>query len=149
MILNGNFFKKVLTIYLSCFNRVVVISFSADLATCVYGVTKVFNECNLECGCDGGTISNCYRVRSQFSRMLIDDRLYYIKAYKELGQNTRFQEAFYNFLLIHPSIPFGVLHSAEHILPFHRKFVNYLHFLYLFIFILFIKIFALSYIELL
>eukprot|EP00111_Clytia_hemisphaerica_P012849 TCONS_00037769-protein len=99
--------------------------YNAELKKCdVVGPRiTILDECNRECSCQDGHLTNCYRVRRQFSELPLKDRLHYIKAYKTLFTHQPFNETFLNLLDIHPFLKFRLLHGKDQILPFHRKYL--------------------------
>lgn len=110
------------------FSKYIYFFISGDLNTCnishpptTKSTIAVYDECRRECTCQHGKLVNCYRVRKQFSELPLEERLYYINAYKTLYHHVAYHKRFLELLAIHPALKFRLLHGKQQILPFHRK----------------------------
>ena len=114
---------KIYYYSINCFSSFFFI-FKGNLNKCstMKQTKKIFtDECNRQCACVNGRLTNCYRVRKQFSKLTLKQRLHYSKVYKALFTHKTFNQTFLDMLSVHPSLDFHLLHGKEQILPFHRK----------------------------
>ena len=81
----------------------------------------VYDECRRQCQCVNGKLVNCYRVRREFSKLPLSERVRYINVYKHASLDSRYMHKFFSIVIIHPTVNFQRLHSPEELFPFHRK----------------------------
>lgn len=91
-----------------------------NLNTCSNEGKVASDECKRVCQCTNGTMTNCYRLRTEWNLLSTEERLYFINAYKELRYNKRFHEKFVQLHLMHPTIDLSVAHSFDNDFIFHR-----------------------------
>jgi len=90
----------------------------------------VRDECNRRCECINGKLTNCFRVRQEFSSMTKTERLRFINVYKYFSTSKRFQVLYSNYVNYHFRYFYKGLHKPLQFFPWHRKYVlgfeNYL-----------------------
>lgn len=62
---------------------------------------KIKDECNRECTCNHGKLSNCYRIRHEFTTMTKEERQRYLKAYTKLTTVSPYKEVYERFIFMH------------------------------------------------
>ena len=87
----------------------------------------VFDECNRQCSCINNQMKDCYRIRQEFSKMPLSDRLLYINAYLQLSTLPQFNESFQYLVQLHVrAFSKGVHKEISQFLAWHRKYVHLL-----------------------
>ena len=88
------------------------------------GREYVFDECNRQCSCINGQMKDCYRIRQEFSKLPLSDRLLYINAYLQLSTLHQFNESFQYLVQLHVrAFSKGVHKEISQFLAWHRKYV--------------------------
>eukprot|EP00112_Aurelia_sp_Birch-Aquarium-sp1_P024516 Seg780.6 transcript_id=Seg780.6/GoldUCD/mRNA.D3Y31 product=Tyrosinase protein_id=Seg780.6/GoldUCD/D3Y31 len=68
-------------------------------------------------------MTNCARVRKEFTEMTEAERERYIDAFKFLASDKRYKKRFENYIKIHKDLFFKGIHTANYFLPWHRWYV--------------------------
>ena len=83
-----------------------------------------YDECGRRCLCITGRLTNCYRVRQEFSKMSLDERLHYINVYKTASMIDPFKREFDNYVDKHHQVFAQGTHTFLQFLPWHRRYGN-------------------------
>lgn len=86
------------------------------------GTTR--DECNRECQCVNGELTNCYRVRQEFTAMTTEERRRYLKTYKTLTTTPPYKGIYERFIFMHYKYFCWGIHTREYFLPWHRWFIS-------------------------
>ena len=110
-------FFGVYLIFGDCFNFFVV-----PYTQCS-GKGKRHDECNRECECINGTLTNCYRVRKEFTTLTKKEKQRYLQAYKILTTKEPFKSKYLKFIHIHCSYFSKGIHKFNQFFPWHRWYI--------------------------
>ena len=95
----------------------------ASPTTCEEG-SYVLNQCEERCKCKHGKLTNCYRVRKDFTKMDIEERKRFINTYKMASLHPLFKKDYENVVAFHINAPDKLLHHTPKIFfPWHRWFL--------------------------
>lgn len=79
------------------------------------------DECGRTCNCVHGRLTNCYRVRQEFSSMSLAERQRYTNAFKEISTNKRYNHTYEKYSQIHHLYFIKGIHKVDQFFPWHRK----------------------------
>ena len=110
--------------------NLLIYSFSVPTIACENN-EKVEDVCGRSCKCQDGNHISCYRVRKEFTKMSVEERIRFIKAFKLASSDARYTGEYDKITNIHLRIPSKLLHHMPQIfLPWHRwyllEFENFL-----------------------
>ena len=89
---------------------------------CEEGGNSRFNECEERCECRKGKLTNCYRVRQDFTKMTIEQRKRFINTYKLASVHPLFKRDYEKTVTLHLDAKDQA--KLPHIfLPWHRWFL--------------------------
>ena len=95
----------------------------ASPTSCEEG-SYVLNHCEERCECKHGKLTNCYRVRKDFTKMNIEERKRFINTYKMASLHPLFKKDYENVVAFHINAPDKLLHHTPKIFfPWHRWFL--------------------------
>ena len=90
--------------------------------SCEEGGNSGFNECEEHCECRKGELTNCYRVRQDFTKMTIEQRKRFINTYKLASVHPLFKRDYEKSVTLHLDAKDQA--KLPHIfLPWHRPVV--------------------------
>ena len=82
------------------------------------------DECNRHCTCENSKLTNCYRLRKEFTSMSSEERRRYLRAYKTLTTQSPYKETYERFIFMHYKYFCWGIHSGDLFLPWHRWFLS-------------------------
>ena len=90
--------------------------------SCEEGGNSGFNECEERCECRKGELTNCFRVRQDFTKMTIEQRKRFINTYKLASVHPLFKRDYEKSVTLHLDAKDQA--KLPHIfLPWHRPVV--------------------------
>lgn len=96
---------------------------ASPTVTCKDG-SYVLNKCEERCECREGRLTNCYRVRKDFTKMSTEERKRFINTYKIASVNPAFKKGYSKMVALHIYTPDDLLHNTPKIFfPWHRWFL--------------------------
>ncbi|XP_065062000.1 hemocyanin 2-like isoform X3 [Rhopilema esculentum] len=126
------YFTKCLANNVTCLNinsfdssktALQALNLPGDIITQCNVTGKIFDECGRHCDCVNGTITNCYRIRKEFTQMTKRERRKYLKAYFKLTTKFPFKYRYEKFIYIHQKYFCYGIHSKRLFLPWHRFYI--------------------------
>ena len=76
---------------------------------------SVKDICDRSCKCKNGKLDSCYRVRKEFTKMSLEERTRFIKAFKMVSSDPRYIREHERIGKVHTVIP-----AMETFFPWHR-----------------------------
>ncbi|XP_031566332.1 uncharacterized protein LOC116301420 [Actinia tenebrosa] len=91
---------------------------------CQAGQT-VTDSCGQRCVCGaGGTLTQCTRIRKEFTAMTTDERERYIRVVKTVSTDARYKSRYDTLITLHKTIFFNNrIHEQQHFLTWHRWYI--------------------------
>jgi len=83
-------------------------------------IRRVKDECDRHCECHDGKLTNCFRLRREFTSMTSAERRRYLKAYKTLTTKSPYKETYERFIFMHYKYFCWGIHTRDLFLPWHR-----------------------------
>ena len=91
--------------------------------TCNKKDSRAVDECQRHCKCVDGKLTDCFRLRKEFTSMTSSERRRYLKAYKTLTTKSPYKETYERFVFMHYKYFCWGIHTRDTFLPWHRWFV--------------------------
>ncbi|XP_066922945.1 uncharacterized protein [Clytia hemisphaerica] len=86
--------------------------------------SPVMDECDRHCTCVNQKLTNCYRLRKEFTSMTSEERRRYLKAYKTLTTKSPYKDTYERFIFMHYKYFCWGIHNREMFLPWHRWYLS-------------------------
>uniref|UniRef100_A0A7M5V391 VWFA domain-containing protein n=2 Tax=Clytia hemisphaerica TaxID=252671 RepID=A0A7M5V391_9CNID len=86
--------------------------------------SPVMDECNRHCTCVNQKLTNCYRLRKEFTSMTSEERRRYLKAYKTLTTKSPYKQTYEPFIFMHYKYFCMGIHDYRLLLPWHRWYLS-------------------------
>ena len=82
--------------------------------TCRGGGGVVYDECGRECACVNGKMTECFRVRKEFTSLSNEEKTRYLQAYYKITTEEPLKSRFVTFIKKHNIWFFKGLHNIVH-----------------------------------
>ena len=92
--------------------------------TCSNEGAYVYDECNRECKCKKRKLTNCYRIRREFTALPKQERQRYLRAYKILTTTSPYKEIYERYIYMHYKYFCWGIHTHDLFFPWHRWYIS-------------------------
>jgi len=82
----------------------------------------VYDECNRRCHCKDGQLTDCYRIRKDFTEMSFGERRRFVRAFKAVSKDPPYRSTYDLVTVLHPHF-FESIHEKELFFPWHRWYL--------------------------
>ena len=104
------------------FIHTMIIFSCGVVGSCREGQVK-YNQCKDRCRCRGGKLTECTRIRKEFTTMTTAERTKYVNTVKIASTDARYKAEYDSLITVHRTLFNQQIHDTNNFLPWHRWYI--------------------------